>query len=53
MADDVAKYKLPQQLEVFDAFPLGPTGKVLKRDLAQQVAARHPAPATPTAEAGR
>ena len=37
MKDSVAKYKLPQRLELFEAFPLGPTGKVLKRDLAEVV----------------
>ncbi|MBS2547623.1 AMP-binding protein [Catenulispora sp. NL8] len=46
MKDEVAKYKLPQHLELFDAFPLGPTGKVLKRDLADEVEARRKAAAT-------
>ena len=40
MKDDVAKYKLPQHLELFEAFPLGPTGKVLKRNLTEEVEAR-------------
>jgi non-ribosomal peptide synthetase component E (peptide arylation enzyme) len=40
MKDDVAKYKLPQRLELFDSFPLGPTGKVLKRDLTNQIERR-------------
>ena len=40
MNDDVAKYKLPQHLELFESFPLGPTGKVLKRDLTNQVERR-------------
>ncbi|MDQ0780001.1 acyl-CoA synthetase (AMP-forming)/AMP-acid ligase II [Streptomyces aurantiacus] len=46
MKDEVAKYKLPQHLELFDAFPLGPTGKVLKRDLTDEVEARRQAAAT-------
>jgi acyl-CoA synthetase (AMP-forming)/AMP-acid ligase II len=40
MSDGVAKYKLPQRLELFDSLPLGPTGKVLKRELAEQVETR-------------
>lgn len=40
MKDDVAKYKLPQHLELFESFPLGPTGKVLKRDLTNQIERR-------------
>jgi non-ribosomal peptide synthetase component E (peptide arylation enzyme) len=40
MKDDVAKYKLPQRLALFESFPLGPTGKVLKRDLANQIERR-------------
>jgi acyl-CoA synthetase (AMP-forming)/AMP-acid ligase II len=46
MKDEVAKYKLPQHLELFDTFPLGPTGKVLKRDLTDDVEARRKAAAT-------
>jgi acyl-CoA synthetase (AMP-forming)/AMP-acid ligase II len=49
MKDEVAKYKLPQHLELFESFPLGPTGKVLKQDLANQVEARRSAAATSTA----
>ena len=33
MTNEVAKYKLPQHLELFGSLPLGPTGKVLKREL--------------------
>lgn len=40
MKDEVAKYKLPQHFELFESFPLGPTGKVLKRELAQEVEKR-------------
>lgn len=46
MKDEVAKYKLPQHLELFDTFPLGPTGKVLKRHLTDEVEARHTAMTT-------
>jgi non-ribosomal peptide synthetase component E (peptide arylation enzyme) len=46
MKDEVAKYKLPQHLELFGTFPLGPTGKVLKRHLTDEVEARHTAAAT-------
>ena len=45
MKDDVAKYKLPQHLELFESFPLGPTGKVLKNDLTSDVEARRSAAA--------
>jgi acyl-CoA synthetase (AMP-forming)/AMP-acid ligase II len=45
MQDKIAKYKLPQHLELFEAFPLGPTGKVLKRDLVMTVEARRSAAA--------
>lgn len=40
LSNDVAKYKLPQHLELFGSFPLGPTGKVIKRELAEQVETR-------------
>ncbi|MFG1925279.1 class I adenylate-forming enzyme family protein [Cryptosporangium sp. NPDC048952] len=40
MKSEVAKYKLPQRLELFEFLPLGPTGKVLKRELADQVGTR-------------
>ncbi|GAB3568529.1 cyclohexanecarboxylate-CoA ligase [Amycolatopsis endophytica] len=48
MKNDVAKYKLPQHLELFEAFPLGPTGKVLKRELTEQVKTRRTASASAT-----
>ncbi|WP_194922750.1 class I adenylate-forming enzyme family protein [Catenulispora pinisilvae] len=37
MKNEVAKYKLPQHLELFESFPLGPTGKVVKRELTKEV----------------
>ena len=45
MKKDVAQYKLPQRLELFESFPLGPTGKVLKRELAEWVETRREAAA--------
>jgi acyl-CoA synthetase (AMP-forming)/AMP-acid ligase II len=42
----VAKYKLPQRLETFEVFPTGPTGKVLKSALREEVARRGSPPAT-------
>jgi acyl-CoA synthetase (AMP-forming)/AMP-acid ligase II len=45
MKGEVAKYKLPQHLELFESFPLGPTGKVLKRELAEEVERRREAAA--------
>lgn len=46
MAQDVSKYKLPQHLELFESFPLGPTGKVLKRELTEKVEMRRAKAAT-------
>jgi acyl-CoA synthetase (AMP-forming)/AMP-acid ligase II len=51
MKDDTAKYKLPQHLEVFESFPLGPTGKVLKRELTEEVERRRAAAAAAKAAA--
>jgi acyl-CoA synthetase (AMP-forming)/AMP-acid ligase II len=48
----VAKYKLPQHIELFESLPLGPTGKVLKRELTQEVARRRKAAAASDAAAG-
>ncbi|ATE64739.1 class I adenylate-forming enzyme family protein [Rhizorhabdus dicambivorans] len=45
MKSEVAKYKLPQHLEIFSAFPIGPTGKVVKRELAVEVERRRTAAA--------
>jgi acyl-CoA synthetase (AMP-forming)/AMP-acid ligase II len=45
MKSEVAKYKLPQHLEVFSVFPIGPTGKVVKRELADEVERRRNAAA--------
>ncbi|MDH6574189.1 acyl-CoA synthetase (AMP-forming)/AMP-acid ligase II [Streptomyces sp. SAI-117] len=45
MQNSVAKYKLPQHVELFESFPLGPTGKVLKRELAEEAERRRKAAA--------
>lgn len=45
MKSEVAKYKLPQHLEIFSTFPIGPTGKVVKRELAIEVERRREAAA--------
>ncbi|WSY45098.1 hypothetical protein OG948_42285 (plasmid) [Embleya sp. NBC_00888] len=50
--NSVAKYKLPQHVELFESFPLGPTGKVLKRELADEVERRRTAAAASDASAG-
>jgi 2,3-dihydroxybenzoate-AMP ligase len=38
MSHEIAKFKLPERLEVFDEFPLSTFGKVSKKDLAASVA---------------
>ncbi len=35
----MAPYKYPRRVEFVDAFPLGPSGKVLKRELVAQLTA--------------
>ena len=40
LKDDVATYKLPEELEVFDEFPFTPTGKIQRHALTRQVLAR-------------
>ena len=37
---DIAKFKLPERLELVDAFPLSPFGKVSKKDLTEMIAAK-------------
>ncbi|HLZ38380.1 MAG TPA: long-chain fatty acid--CoA ligase [Mycobacteriales bacterium] len=34
--EHLAKYKYPRRIEFVDSFPLGPSGKVLKRELVEQ-----------------
>lgn len=36
----IASYKLPERLEVVEQFPLSPVGKILKRQLRDQIAAQ-------------
>jgi 2,3-dihydroxybenzoate-AMP ligase len=36
----IARFKLPERLEVLDAFPLSPAGKVLRRELRALIVAR-------------
>ena len=38
-AQEIAKFKLPERLEVMDAFPLSPVGKVSKKDLVARLSA--------------
>jgi 2,3-dihydroxybenzoate-AMP ligase len=37
---DIARFKMPERLEVVDAFPISPAGKILRRDLRTTLAAR-------------
>ena len=39
-AQQIASFKLPERLEVMDAFPISPVGKILKRELRDIVARR-------------
>jgi 2,3-dihydroxybenzoate-AMP ligase len=39
-AQRIASYKLPERLEVMREFPVSPVGKIVKRQLREQVAAR-------------
>ena len=39
----IASYKLPERIEIVDALPKNPVGKVLKRELRAQLAAGRPA----------
>ena len=40
LRDDVATYKLPEELEIFDEFPFTPTGKIQRHALMRRVLAR-------------
>jgi 2,3-dihydroxybenzoate-AMP ligase len=40
----IASFKLPERLEVMDAFPVSPVGKIMKRELRELIAARVRAP---------
>ena len=39
VADEIAAYKYPRVVHVLDALPLGPSGKVLKRELVDRFSA--------------
>jgi acyl-CoA synthetase (AMP-forming)/AMP-acid ligase II len=40
--EEMANYKAPRHVEIVDAFPLNPSGKVLKYELRDRGAALHP-----------
>ncbi len=40
LARRIAKFKLPERLEVVDQFPLSPVGKVLRRQLRESIASK-------------
>ena len=37
MGKKIAKFKLPERLEVVDEFPISPAGKILRRDLRERI----------------
>ena len=39
MGKKIAKFKLPERLEVVDEFPISPAGKILRRDLRERIEA--------------
>ena len=39
-ARQIAAFKLPERLEVMDAFPISPVGKIMKRELRAMIAAK-------------
>jgi fatty-acyl-CoA synthase len=38
VAERVAKWWIPDEVRIVDTLPIGPTGKVIKRDLRQMLA---------------
>ena len=40
LAQGIAKFKLPERLEVTDEFPISPAGKILRRELRSAIAAK-------------
>jgi 2,3-dihydroxybenzoate-AMP ligase len=40
VAQEIAKHKLPERLEIVEEFPLSPFGKVSKKDLTEKIAKR-------------
>lgn len=39
-AQEIAKHKLPERLEIMEEFPMSPLGKVSKKDLSERIARR-------------
>ncbi len=39
-AQGIARFKLPERLELVDAFPTSPVGKIMKRELRERIAAQ-------------
>ena len=48
----IAKFKLPERLEVVDSFPLSSVGKISKKDLRDDIARKLQAEAAAAATAG-
>ena len=40
LKDQVATYKLPETLEIFEEFPFTPTGKIQRHELARMIQER-------------
>jgi 2,3-dihydroxybenzoate-AMP ligase len=40
MEKEIAKYKLPERLEILEEFPLSNIGKVSKKDLVKMISAK-------------
>lgn len=40
LSREIAKFKLPERLEVVDAFPISPAGKILRRSLRERIEAK-------------
>lgn len=49
----IAKFKLPERLELVDAFPLSPAGKILRRELRAIIAAKLDAEHAAAGDAGK
>ncbi|MCC7326516.1 MAG: AMP-binding protein [Burkholderiales bacterium] len=52
IAQGIAKFKLPERLELVDSFPLSPAGKILRRELRATIAAKLEAELGEAASAG-
>ena len=40
LAQKIAKFKLPERLEVLNEFPISPAGKILRRNLREMIEAK-------------